>query len=204
MRSPVSILLTLFLAIATACAGDRTEEADEAAATAEPTAVNCGGGTSNEVVLSTSMGDITIELYPEQAPITVEIFLAYVESCFYDGTIIHRVAPGFVIQGGGFTPEMQRKPTLAPIENEADNGLKNSRGSLSMARTADIKSATSQFFINVADNEVLDHGVRDFGYAVFARVTEGMSVVDEIVSVRTRPGSEMPVEPVVIRSARRK
>lgn len=204
MRSPVGAIALMSLAFTAACASDRTEEADEATATAEPASTDCGGGTSNEVVFSTSMGDITLELYPEQAPITVENFLAYVESCFYDGTIIHRVAPGFVIQGGGFTPEMQRKATLPPIQNEADNGLKNMRGTLSMARTADVNSATSQFFINVADNEVLDHGVRDFGYAVFARVIEGMDVVDEIVAVRTGAGSETPMEPVVISSARRK
>jgi len=204
MRNPVSAIALMSLAFTAACASDRTEEANEAAATAEPAPTDCSGGTSNEVVFSTSMGDITLELYPEQAPITVENFLAYVESCFYDGTIIHRVVPGFVIQGGGFTPEMQRKATRPPIQNEADNGLNNVRGSLSMARTADVNSATSQFFINVADNGVLDHGVRDFGYAVFARVTEGMDVVDEIVAVRTGAGSETPMEPVVIRSARRK
>ncbi len=204
MRSTLHAITLMSLAFTVACADDRREEADETAATAEPEATGCSGGTSNEVLLSTSMGDITLELYPEQAPITVENFLAYVESCFYDGTIIHRVAPGFVVQGGGFTPEMQRKAARPPIKNEADNGLKNVRGSLSMARTADVNSATSQFFINVADNEVLDHGVRDFGYAVFARVTEGMDVVDEIAAVRTRAGSETPVEPIVIRSARRR
>jgi peptidyl-prolyl cis-trans isomerase A (cyclophilin A) len=204
MRSSVGAITLMSLAFTAACVSDRTEEADEATATAEPAATDCGGGASNEVVFSTSMGDITLELYPEQAPITVENFLAYVESCFYDGTIIHRVAPGFVIQGGGFTPEMQRKATRPPIQNEADNGLKNVRGSLSMARTVAVNGATSQFFINVADNEVLDHGVRDFGYAVFARVTEGMDVVDEIAAVRTGAGSETPIEPVVIRSARRK
>lgn len=163
-------------------------------------------GSSNMVVFSTTKGDITIELFPDEAPVTVENFLTYVDQGFYDGTVFHRVIPGFVIQGGGFTPEMSRKETHAPITNEAENGLKNERGSLSMARTQDINSATSQFFINLQDNDILDHGVRDFGYAVFARVVDGMEAVDAIAAVRTGVQSGMrdvPVEPVVITSARR-
>lgn len=137
------------------------------------------------VVFSMPDGDISIELFPEKAPITVKNFLDYVESGFYDGTIFHRVIPGFVIQGGGFTSDMQQKTTQAAIKNEADNGLKNARGTLSMARTSDINSATSQFFVNLKDNANLDHGPGSFGYAVFGRVIDGMDVVDKIAAVQT-------------------
>lgn len=159
------------------------------------------------VVFETSKGDVTLELLAEEAPITVENFLSYVDAGFYDGTIFHRVIPGFMVQGGGFTPDMQQKKTKEPIKNEADNGLKNKRGTLSMARTQAVDSATTQFFINVADNDFLDHGTRDFGYAVFARVVDGMDVVDSIVKVPTgRAGghSDVPLEPVLIESAKRK
>lgn len=158
------------------------------------------------VVFSTTFGKIVIELYPDKAPLTVENFLAYVDAGFYDGTIFHRVVPGFVIQGGGFTENMRPKSTRAPIKNEADNGLNNGRGTLSMARTRDVNSATSQFFINLQDNVVLDHGVRDFGYAVFAKVVTGMDVVDKIAAVRTANHGfypDVPVTPIVIQSARR-
>ena len=157
------------------------------------------------VTFSTTLGDFTIELYPDRAPVTVENFLAYVDAGYYDGTIFHRIIPGFVIQGGGFTPEMQEKKTSPPIVNEADNGLKNERGTLSMARTQVVDSATSQFFINLADNEFLDHSSRDFGYAVFARVVDGMDVIDQIAEVPTgsRGGhDDVPQEPVVIEKAR--
>ena len=157
-------------------------------------------------LLSTSLGDLTLELFKEEAPLTVENFLAYVDDGFYDGTILHRVVPGFVVQGGGFTSSMEEKKTRAPIKNEADNGLKNTRGALSMARTSDVNSATSQFFMNLADNAFLDHGTRDFGYAVFARVTDGMDVLDHIAEVKTQDRGmheNVPVEPVIIRSARR-
>lgn len=159
------------------------------------------------VVFSTNYGDFTLELYPDKAPITVENFLSYVDSGFYDGTIFHRVIPGFVIQGGGFTEDMQQKRTQAPIKNEADNGLKNLRGTLSMARTSDINSATSQFFVNLKDNAFLDHGSRDFGYAVFAKVVDGMDVIDKIAAVPTgnRGGhQDVPREPVIVKSASRK
>ena len=159
------------------------------------------------VIFSTSMGDITIELLTEEAPITTKNFLDYVDAGFFDGTIFHRVIPGFVIQGGGFTADMNQKATQAPIKNEADNGVKNARGTLSMARTSDINSATSQFFINLKDNEFLDHGTRDFGYAVFAKVVEGMDVVDKIAAVKTGDRgyhSDVPVEPIVTNTARRK
>ncbi len=163
-------------------------------------------GEKPMVVMSTSLGEITIELYPDKAPITVENFLQYVDAKFYDEVIFHRIVPGFVTQGGGFTQDMKSKSTSSPIKNEADNGLKNERGSLSMARTQDINSATSQFFINLKDNAVLDHGTRDFGYAVFAKVVEGMEVVDKIAAVPTgNRGNyqDVPVEPVIIQSARR-
>jgi len=158
------------------------------------------------VIFKTSHGEFTIELYSDQAPATVENFLAYVDDGFFDGTIFHRVISGFMIQGGGFTADMQQKATRAPIKNEADNGLKNVRGTLSMARTQQKDSATAQFFINLTDNAFLDHGARDFGYAVFGRVTDGMEVVDEIANVKTgsRAGhADVPMEPVTIESARR-
>jgi peptidyl-prolyl cis-trans isomerase A (cyclophilin A) len=158
------------------------------------------------VLFSTSHGDITIELFQAKAPKTVENFLAYVDEGFFDGTVFHRVIPGFVIQGGGFDENMRQKPTRPPVVNEADNGLKNLRGTLSMARTREVNSATSQFFINLQDNAFLDHGERDFGYAVFAQVSDGMDMVDAIaaVSTGTRGGhQDVPLEPVVIHTARR-
>ncbi len=159
------------------------------------------------VVFETNFGDITLELMPEEAPITVENFLQYVDDGFYDGTIFHRVVPGFVIQGGGFNEAMEQKQTREPIKNEADNGVKNTRGSLSMARTQQVDSATSQFFINLNDNAFLDHGSRDFGYAVFARVVDGMDVVDQIARVATGNHGmhqDVPQEPVIVQQARRK
>ena len=157
------------------------------------------------VIFSTTLGDIKIELFKDEAPITTENFLSYIKDGFFDGTIFHRVIPGFMIQGGGMTPDMMDKDTKDPIKNEAKNGLKNERGSLSMARTSAIDSATSQFFINVNDNKFLDHGVRDFGYAVFAKVIEGMDVVDKIASLKTgNKGfhSDVPIDPVIIISAK--
>jgi len=132
----------------------------------------------------TSHGTFKVELFAKEAPVTVENFLRYVDDGHFDGTIFHRIVPGFVIQGGGLTADFANKKTRAPISNEANNGLKNTRGSLSMARTSDINSATSQFFVNLADNAFLDHSARDYGYAVFGRVTEGMDV---IVSARREP-----------------
>ncbi len=135
------------------------------------------------VRLETTMGNIVLELDREHAPATVDNFLAYVNDGFYDGTIFHRVIDGFMIQGGGYTADLSRKQTRPPIKNEADNGLKNTRGSIAMARTRDPHSASAQFFINVADNSALDHkapDARGWGYAVFGRVADGMGVVDEI------------------------
>ena len=159
------------------------------------------------VVFSTTLGEITIELYPDKAPVTVENFLAYVDAGFFDNTIFHRVIPGFVLQGGGFTEDMKQKTPRPPIKNEAENGLKNKRSTLSMARTSDINSATSQFFINLKDNSSLDHGTRDFGYAVFAKVTAGMDVVDKIAAVPTGNRGrfqDVPVKAVIIQFVRRK
>ena len=167
------------------------------------------GGTSAHprVAFDTSKGKIVIELFEDKAPKTVDNFLQYVKSGHFDGTIFHRVIPGFVIQGGGFTADMTQKPTKPPIQNEADNGLKNARGTLSMARTSDPNSASSQFFINLSDNAALDHkgkSQQGWGYAVFGRVVEGMDVVDQIAQVRTgRKGyfDDVPVEPIVVRKA---
>ena len=158
------------------------------------------------VKFETTHGSFTIELFPKEAPVTVENFLQYVDDGFFDGTIFHRIVPGFVIQGGGLTKDFDNKETRSPIKNEAKNGLKNGRGWLSMARTSDINSATSQFFVNLSDNEFLDHGPRDYGYAVFGRVTEGLDVVDKIAKVKTgrRKGyQDAPMEDVIINSAKR-
>jgi len=158
------------------------------------------------VKFETSHGTFTVELFDAQAPVTVENFLRYVDEGHFDGTIFHRIVPGFVIQGGGLTAEFANKKTRAPISNEAKNGLKNTRGNLSMARTSDINSATSQFFVNLADNAFLDHSPRDYGYAVFGRVSAGMDVIDKIAAVHTgtRKGyKDAPLEDVVIHSARR-
>jgi cyclophilin family peptidyl-prolyl cis-trans isomerase len=158
------------------------------------------------VRFETSLGDFTVELLPTEAPQTVENFLRYVDDSFFDGTLFHRVVPGFVIQGGGLTAGFQQKATREPVKNEATNGLKNLRGTLSMARTNDIHSATSQFFVNLRDNDFLDHKPGQYGYAVFGRVTSGMDVIDRIAAVGTgrRKGyDDAPLEDVVIRSARR-
>lgn len=152
------------------------------------------------VGLNTSEGYIELALDKEKAPISVENFVTYVEEGHYDGTIFHRVIKNFMIQGGGFDASMNRKPTRAAIKNEAKNGLKNKRGSVAMARTASVDSATSQFFINVKDNTFLDHGVRDYGYAVFGEVVKGMDVVDKIAE--TRVGRrDQPAEDIIINSA---
>jgi len=177
--------------------------AHAADASTKPTA-----GKNPTVVIKTSMGEVTLELAADKAPVTVNNFLEYVQAKQYDGTIFHRVIPNFMIQGGGFTPDMQQKPTKAPIKNEAGNGLKNVVGSIAMARTNAPDSATAQFFINVKDNGFLDH--RDetaagFGYAVFGKVTSGMEVVRKIENVQTTnkgPHQNVPVTPVVIESVR--
>ncbi|WP_430737361.1 peptidylprolyl isomerase [Psychrobacter sp. VH5] len=159
------------------------------------------------VQLDTNMGAIVIELNEEKAPKTVENFLNYVKSGHYDGTIFHRIIDGFMIQGGGMDAEMNEKSTNAPIENEADNGLKNDKGTIAMARTQDPHSATSQFFINVKDNDFLNHSgknMQGWGYTVFGKVTSGMDVIDKMRGVPTgRFGmhADVPKEPVIINSA---
>ncbi len=191
------LLLTLGgCLIASACFAD-PKTPEQAPASKDPT-----------VVLSTNKGDITIRLYADKAPKTVANFLQYVNEGFYNGTIFHRVIDGFMVQGGGFTPDMAQKPTHATIKNEADNGLLNKRGTLGMARTSEVDSASSQFFINVVDNSFLDHRAKtraDYGYCVFAEVTKGMDVVDAIRKVPTSTQGmhqNVPVEPVIIKEAR--
>ncbi len=158
------------------------------------------------VVMETSLGNMTIELYRDQAPITVDNFLRYVEDGFFEGTVFHRVIPNFMIQGGGLTPTLVEKETAEPIRNEATNGLANERGTIAMARTPVVDSATAQFFINLVDNPTLNHrgtDPRSFGYAVFGRLTGGLDVLDSIGAVRTTrqgPHQDVPVEPVVINS----
>lgn len=154
-----------------------------------------------QVLLETSLGNITLELDAEKAPLSVENFLYYVNSKHYDGTIFHRVIRDFMVQGGGFDQGMKQKATNAPIKNEAKNGLKNTRGSIAMARTSAVDSATSQFFINVKHNVFLDHGTRDYGYAVFGKVVDGMKVVDAIEVAATGPGDK-PRDDIIILSAK--
>jgi cyclophilin family peptidyl-prolyl cis-trans isomerase len=157
------------------------------------------------IKFETSHGNFTVELFTKEAPISAENFQKYVDDQFFDGTIFHRIIPNFMVQGGGMDKDFANKDTRPPIKNEAKNGLKNTRGTLSMARTSDINSATAQFFINLVDNAFLDNGSRDYGYAVFGRVTEGMDTVDKIAKVKTgrRNGyQDAPMEDVVIVSAR--
>ncbi len=203
------------------CGGGTAPPAEDAPSAAEPpeaATTEESGDIAEEspdvamgyprVELSTSLGTLRLELYPDKAPITVENFLGYVTEGFFDGTIFHRVVPGFVIQGGGFTSEMVEKDTRPPIENEANNGVRNLRGTICMARTSDPHSATSQFFINTKDNPPLDHrdsSLRGWGYAVFGRVTEGMEVVEAIERVprgRKNGYDDVPVDPIVVESAR--
>ena len=157
------------------------------------------------ITLETSHGNVVIELFEETAPISCENFRQYVTDGFFNDTIFHRVIPNFMVQGGGFTANMSQKETREQIKNEADNGEKNVRGTLAMARTAVVDSASSQFFINLKDNDFLNHGDRDFGYAVFGKVSDGMDVVDAIAAVPTGNSGghqDVPVDPVTIVSTR--
>jgi cyclophilin family peptidyl-prolyl cis-trans isomerase len=168
--------------------------------------INAVSAANPKVKMETSRGEVVIELFPDQAPVTVENFLHYVNDGAYDGTIFHRVIKGFMNQGGGFTADLQKRPTkYPPIKNEADNGLKNQRGTIAMARTSDPNSATNQFFINTADNHFLDFkskSVQGWGYTVFGKVIEGMDVVDNIANVKTGPrgpfSSDVPLENIEI------
>jgi peptidyl-prolyl cis-trans isomerase A (cyclophilin A) len=173
---------------------------ESASAEAQPVSAN------PIVILETSKGTVKMELFPDEAPRTVENFLRYVDTGFYDDTVFHRVIRGFVVQGGGFTPELEMKPTLPPVEIESRNGLANNRGSVAMARNLDRNSATSQFFVNLSDNEQLNRGARSFGYTVFGRVIEGMDVVDRIAAVQTSQRGDtddIPILPVFLDTARR-
>src|SRR5471032_561270 len=179
-----------------------------AAQTAKPTPA--ATVAAPQAVLHTSQGDITIELYPDKAPKTVDNFLQYVKDGFYDGTLFHRVIPNFMAQGGGWTKDLQRKRTRAPIHNEANNGLSNLRGTLAMARTGDPHSAAAEFFINLVDNKRLDYvgeanGVVSWGYCVFGKVVNGMETVDKIKAIETGPQgpfqSDVPKTPVLIEKA---
>jgi len=157
------------------------------------------------ICFETTLGSFTVELFEKEAPISAKNFLDYAEAGHFDGTVFHRVIPGFVIQGGGMTADMRQRDTRAPIRNEADNGLKNRRGTLSMARTNDPHSATSQFFVNLVDNAFLDPGRGGVGYAVFGCVTEGMDVVDKIAAVKTGSKGghqDVPVTPIEVKSAK--
>jgi peptidyl-prolyl cis-trans isomerase A (cyclophilin A) len=198
MRRGLSLLLAVLgLAVCSAQSDEKP-----AAPAAPPTL-----GDHPGVTVTTSLGSFDLELDAKRAPGTVENFLQYVDAGFYDGTIFHRVIPGFMIQGGGFDGAMKQKSTRAPIQNEATNGVKNETGSVAMARTSDPNSATAQFFVNLVDNEILNHGGRDFGYAVFARVSSGLDVVQKIAAAPTgsRGGHQnVPLEAVVIESIRRK
>ncbi len=197
--SLVSVLMLGTLLAAGGC--NAQQPPSEQKVSTEPAA---GERANPRVLIETSKGNITVELFPARAPGSTANFLQYVESGFYDGTIFHRVIPRFMIQGGGMTADMTEKPRGTPIRNEADNGLRNLRGTLAMARTADPHSATSQFFINVADNRFLDHrgqSVEGWGYAVFGEVVDGMDVVDAIVAVprgNRGPHGDVPLEPVVM------
>jgi peptidyl-prolyl cis-trans isomerase A (cyclophilin A) len=190
-RSPV-IAVFAVLAIAAAFLSPQPARADDAAPV---------------VIFKTSLGEIDIQLDPKNAPISTANFLAYVDKKFYDGTIFHRIIPGFVVQGGGFTPGMTEKETQPPIKNEASNGLKNLRGTISMARTNDPDSATSQFFLNLVDNADLDPNPGSAGYAVFGKITKGLDVIDKMAQVQTTtngPFENVPVTDVVLITARRK
>ncbi len=165
-----------------------------------------GRAADPSVIMKTSMGTITIQLDPKHAPISTANFLAYVDAKAYDGTIFHRVIPGFMIQGGGFKPDMSEISYQAPIQNEASNGLKNLRGTISMARTNDPNSATAQFFLNLVDNASLDPNEGSAGYAVFGKITDGLDVIDKIAQVETTtvgPYENVPAKPVMIISVRR-
>lgn len=158
------------------------------------------------ILMTTTLGPMTLELDADNAPKTVENFLSYVSNGFYDGTIFHRVIDNFMVQGGGFTADMEQKATQAPIDNEANNGLKNARGTIAMARTQDPHSATAQFFINVQDNDFLNHtgeNMQGWGYAVFGKITDGEDVLDKIRCVQTGSQAghqDVPVEPIIIES----
>ena len=184
--------------------GAKLNAADETAATNQP------AGGNPVVIIETSLGTIKAELWPDKAPATVANFLKYVDDKFYDGTVFHRVIKGFMVQGGGFTDKYQQKPTRPPVKNEAKSDVPNARGTLAMARTGVVDSATAQFFVNHKDNAFLNHTdetPRGFGYCVFGKVTEGLDIVDKIAGVETGAGGpfdkDVPATTVTIKSIRR-
>jgi peptidylprolyl isomerase/peptidyl-prolyl cis-trans isomerase B (cyclophilin B) len=197
-----AFLLALTLGASLAATGCNAKEPGKQTVSTQPTA---GQPANPRVLIETSKGNITVELFRGNAPLSVDNFLKHANSGFYDGTIFHRVIPGFMVQGGGMLPDMTEKPRGTPIQNEADNGLKNLRGTLAMARTGEPHSATSQFFINVNDNYFLNHrgkSIEGWGYAVFGQVVDGMEVVDAIVAVprgNRGPHGDVPLEPVVMK-----
>lgn len=207
MRPKTALLVCLSVLLGATAATAQKAQAPKPQKQA-PAAAPAPAPTHPRVVLETSKGNIVIELYQDKAPKTVKNFLDYTKAGFFDGTIFHRVIPSFMIQGGGFTPDMTEKPTRPSIQNEADNGLGNQRGTLAMARTRDPNSAGAQFFINLKDNAPLNHTAKTlqgWGYAVFGRVVEGMDVVDAIALVPTASKGmydDVPVQPVVIKKAR--
>jgi cyclophilin family peptidyl-prolyl cis-trans isomerase len=212
-QTAIAISSTLVL---TSCASMCSHETGSPTAATASTPIK--GATKGEKVtatnplltVETSLGSFDIELFQDKAPISAENFLKYADEGFFNGTIFHRVINGFMIQGGGFTEDMEQKPTHDPIKNEATNGLKNERGTLAMARTMVVDSATAQFFVNVKDNEFLNHtstSMQGYGYAVFGKVSSGMDIVDKIKAVQTgnKGGmQDVPTTPVVIKSVRRK
>ncbi len=197
-----AFLFALALGASLAATGCNAKEPGKQTVSTQPAA---GQPANPRVLIETSKGNITVELFRGNAPLSVDNFLKHVNSGFYDGTIFHRVIPGFMIQGGGMLPDMTEKPRGTPIQNEADNGLKNLRGTLAMARTGEPHSATSQFFINVNDNYPLNHrgkSIEGWGYAVFGQVVDGMEVADAIVAVprgNYGPHGDVPLEPVVMK-----
>lgn len=216
LKVAVFALMAVSIGMFVACAGAASD--DPAPTTAPPGPPGLPGATKKEakdpapsqfvIEIKTSVGMIKAELWPDKAPATVTNVLKYVKDGFYDGLIFHRVIAGFMIQGGGFTPDMKQKANGAPVRNEARADVPNKRGTLAMARTADVNSATSQFFINLVDNKFLDHkdeSARGFGYCVFGEVIDGMDVVNRIGKTKTGSSgrfSDVPVKPVVIESIR--
>lgn len=219
MRNTLIIFLFSMLAFTVSCGNnDKTQKAPDTGENVEEVSgqsdqkenedasENNNAGEKVMILISTNKGDIKIELDKGNAPITVDNFLSYAEEGFYNNTIFHRVIPNFMIQGGGFNEDMSQKETKDPIKNEAENGLANDRGTVAMARTSVVDSATSQFFINLNDNTFLNNGVRDFGYAVFGKVVEGMEIIDQIGAMETGtvgPYRDVPKEPVIIESVKK-